>query len=367
MTAIRVTYDVTLEQGETAAARARDIALEQTVELPEGRYPAAIGEQIVGRVESASPTERGRARLVIAYAPAIVSGNLLGLLNLVFGNISLKRGIRVVDVELPPDVLGAFRGPAFGIAGLRQLSGAPARPLLCGAAKPVGLSVPELAARCGQFAEAGVDFVKDDHSLADQPMARFDERVCRSLEAVAAANARSGGRTVYLPNLIPGDRDVFELAAIAADAGCEGVVLSPWLVGLDVTRRLAAEGRLVVFAHPTFSGALLGKAHGMAPDVLYGLVGRLAGCDAVIYPNAGGRFPFSEATCQAINRRLRAPLGALAPAMPVAGGGVAADSVAHWVELYGTDLTFLIGSSFYAADDPVAACHKVVEVVHRFT
>lgn len=363
---IRVTYALLLGDGERAETKAREVALEQTVELPEGCYPDRIAREVVGRVEEVSTTAAGDACAVISYAPAIVDGNVLGLLNLVFGNVSMKSGVRVVSLELPAVLLDGFAGPALGIPGVRRRCAAPRRPLVCAAAKPLGLSSQELAARCAQFAEAGVDLIKDDHSLADQAWAPFTERVSHCFEAVERMNAATGGRTLYLPNLLPGSQSLDAQLAIVRQIGCAGVVLSPWLVGFEALRRVAGAGDLLVLAHPAFSGGFGGAIHGVAADILYGTLCRLAGADGVIYPNARGRFPIREETCMAINDRLREPLGTVRPAFPVAGGGVDADRVGYWVERYGRDTVFLIGSSLYAQDDLVGGTRKVVETVREF-
>jgi len=99
--------------------------------------------------------------------------------------------------------------------------------------------------------------------------------------------------------------------------------------------------------------------------VLLGDLFRVAGSDAVIYPNVGGRFTFSAATCDAINARLRGPLGRVAPAFPAPGGGIDAARVPHWIERYGADTIFLIGASLYAQPDPIAAAGRVVAAMKR--
>src|SRR2546429_3047031 len=115
------------------------------------------------------------------------------LLNLLFGNISLQSGVVVASIEWPLELLAALGGPRHGIAGLRELTGAPRRALLCTALKPLGVSATQLAERAYRFALAGIDLVKDDHSLSDQPPAPFRERVQRCQDAVERANRETGG------------------------------------------------------------------------------------------------------------------------------------------------------------------------------
>src|SRR2546425_8798409 len=144
---LRVTYPLACSS-RLAAARAQDIAFEQTVELPAHALPPEVALRVAGRVESVESLGRGRSRAVISFDPGAVCGDLPQLLNLLFGNISFKSGTLIVDLEWPAELLAALRGPRLGIAGLRQLTGARDRPLLRTALKPRGLSAshrPQLA------------------------------------------------------------------------------------------------------------------------------------------------------------------------------------------------------------------------------
>jgi ribulose-bisphosphate carboxylase large chain len=358
---LRVTYHLA-GSARGAAAKAQDIAFEQTVELAPGSVPADIARRVAGRVESVAPLGRGRSRAVIAFDPVAVCGDLPQLLNLLFGNISLKAGIRIAEVEWPDQLLAALGGPRFGIAGVRELTGIRGRPLLCTALKPLGLSAPQLAERAHQFALAGIDVIKDDHSLADQAPARFRERVEQCQRSVARANGATGGNSVYFPNVTAGGAAMLERAVVARRAGCRGVLVNALPAGLGSLRALAAEG-LAVMSHPSLAGVFFHRDQGIAPEVLLGDLFRLAGSDAVIYPNVGGRFTLSEATCAAINTRLRRPLGLVLPSFPVPAGGIDVARVPHWIERYGPDTIFLLGGSLYAQPDFAQAARQLVEAV----
>jgi ribulose-bisphosphate carboxylase large chain len=343
------------------AARAREIALEQTVEIPPDCFSPEIEERIVGHTESIEPLPDGRHRVVVSYSSCVVGPHFTQLVNLLFGNISMHRGIRLAAVEWPLELPERFRGPAFGIAGLRELCGVARRPLVCAAVKPLGLSVAELARDAAAFARGGADMVKDDHSLDEQPeLAPFRERAARCQEAVLAANAATGGRTLYFPNLTGSPGDLPERVAWLRSLGVRGAMVSPMLLGFEAVRWLAAASRLALLGHPTFSGALFGDDHGIAPEVLFGQLFRLAGCDGVIFVNAGGRFAWSEERCAAIARALRAPLGAVRPAFPVPAGGVQVARVPEWVARYGPDTMVLIGGSFYQQGDLEAATAELI-------
>jgi|CXWL01.1.fsa_nt_gi ribulose-bisphosphate carboxylase large chain len=380
---LRVTYEVTAGDAAGAEVRVAAIAREQTVEIPPGIVDAAFEARVVGavgvaRASSAASAGGGRRWLVtVAYDPALAglvaaappAVDLPQLLNVLFGNVSMWQGVRVVDVDWPPSVLAALPGPRHGLAGLRALCGVPRRPLLCGALKPLGLPVEELAALAARAAGAGVDLVKDDHGLADQPAAPWAERVSRCQEVVTAAAARAGTRTLYVPNLSgPVETLAGRLERLRV-LGVRVAMVAPGLIGFDLVRALAAGafGPVpLLLGHPSLSGVFLGVDHGLAAEVLWGDLFRLAGCDAVIYPNAGGRFPIDLETAAAVHRRLRRPLGAVRPAMPCLGGGVQPDVIADWVERYGADTTFLVGGGIYRDPAPPAAARRIRDVLERW-
>ena len=346
----RVVYRLVGDEAE-ARERAREICLEQTVEFPADLIPEGdIREQIIGRVEAFEPRGAGRWEAVISYAVETSGFELTQLLNVVFGNSSLKPGLRVERLELPGALLRAFRGPRFGRAGWRALLDAPDRPLLCTALKPMGLPPRALADLAYQFALGGIDIVKDDHGLADQPFAPFKERVELCAEAVARANRETGQRCIYMPNVTGPVDKVIENALFAKEAGAGGLLVAPGLAGFDVMRQLADDDRIAlpIMTHPALQGSFVAHPDsGLSRYALFGQIARLAGADASIFPNYGGRFSFSRENCRRIVAGTAAPMGDIKPIFPAPGGGMSLARVPEMLDLYGRDVIFLIGGGLH--------------------
>jgi ribulose-bisphosphate carboxylase large chain len=335
---LRVTYHLDVRAAE-AEARAEAVAREQTVEVPRAvvRDPVVLREAL-GRVERIEPDPAGGFRATLAYPVGATGLDPAQLLNVVFGNSSLHEDMRCLDLEPGPALEAALGGPRHGIAGLRAATGVAGRPLTCTAVKPMGLSTAALAALAGTFARAGIDAVKDDHGLADQAWSPFRERVRACLAAIEDAASETGHRAVYVPNLIGTPERVRDALRFAEDAGARALMASPMLIGLPAFYELCRGASVPVIAHPAFGGALR-----IAPEVLFGTLFRLFGADAVIFVSFGSRFSQSEAACRRIAERLRGPLGALRPALPVPAGGIALENAAKAVEFYGRDAMLLVG------------------------
>jgi len=364
-----VTYFVSAVDEADAKARALDIALEQTVEIPRNVVPVGyVEDEILGRLEHLEKAAAGRLGFLatISYSEDDVGGDFLQFLNIVFGNSSIKPGLKVEDIGLSPGLLDLCRGPRHGIAGLRARAGIGAKPLLMSAIKPVGLTTAALARLAHDFALGGMHFVKDDHGLVDQKTAPFDERLKACIEAVGEANAKGGGRTSFVPNITGPATAILERARQAQECGAGGVMIAPALSGYDVVRTLAAdpEFTLPIVSHPAFSGAnVISHDGGFSHRAFFGTLHRLMGADAVIYPNFGGRFGFTREECLSIARACAADMGGPKPIVAAPGGGMTFARVPEMRETYGNDVMYLIGGALLAESDLVGACKRLVAAV----
>ena len=346
----RVTYRIVGNKQE-AHSKALDICLEQTVEFPEELVPSGmIKDEIVGRLEDISEIEEAVFHATISYAVETTANEFTQLLNVIFGNISIKPGIRVESLELPPLLLKTYKGPRFGREGLRELLGVEERPLLFTALKPMGLSSVEQGDIAYKCALGGIDIIKDDHGLTDQIFAPFEERIFCCVEAVGRANRETGQHSIYVPNITAPYHIIEQRARLAKALGAQGIMISPALTGWDIIKYLADDDsfNLPIFSHPAFLGSYVtAKDNGISHFALFGQINRLAGADAVIYPNFGGRFSFSREECENIVRGTKVNMGDLKTIFPSPGGGISLDSISELIEVYGGDVIFLVGGGLF--------------------
>ena len=340
---------------DAARGRAEGIAVEQTIEFPADLVADDdIRRHVIGRIESVEVAGAALSHVRISYALETTGGELPQLLNVLFGNCSLYPGVRLVGLELPPELLAGFPGPRFGIAGLRALLGvAPTRPILASALKPMGLSPDDLAGIAATMVRGGLDVIKDDHGLANQPFAPWEARVRACAAAVRDANEAGGTRTIYMPSLNGPADELRERARIAKAAGAGGLLVLPGLAGIDTMRAIAADDAigLPIMGHPAFLGSyVISEDAGIEHGLMFGTLYRLAGADMTVFPSYGGRFAFSREACASIATACRAPLGDIRPIFPTPGGGMTLARLAELDAFYGPDTALLVGGDLQRGD-----------------
>ncbi len=363
MSRMTVIYRVRSDS-KAIAARAEAIAVEQSVEMPLSAISdETVLRDIVGEVQEIRELQPDLFETRIGLSVATMGADAGQLLNMLFGNTSIHDDVTLWDAEIPAELLSAFGGPRQGIAELRDRCKAHGRAMTCTALKPQGLPPSDLASLAGRLAEGGLDFIKDDHGLADQSYSPFQERMSACAEAVREANARTGFHTHYVPN-VSGD---FDMAArqlmLAVEEGISAVLIEPMIIGVSNFHRLVCEfPQVAFFTHPAMAGASR-----IAPPFLLGKLFRLFGASVTVYPNYGGRFSYSPETCKEIAEAARGPWQALKPCVPAPAGGMTLDRVPEILDFYGPDTMLLIGGSLLSAKEKMTEAAAAFRCARRGT
>jgi ribulose-bisphosphate carboxylase large chain len=225
---------------------------------------------------------------------------------------------------------------------LRRRLGVTRRAFTGSALKPQGLAPERLADLAERFARGGLDFIKDDHGLADQAYSPFAVRVPLIAKAVQRAVRSTGHPTRYIPSLTGDLAQLLSRAGIAADCGLDCMMVAPMVAGFSAVWTLTrAFPEVTFFAHPSMGGAAR-----IAPELLIGRLFPALGCGAVIFPTFGGRFGYSPATCRELVANAR-------PALAVPAGGITLNRVSELLDFYGPDTMLLIGGNLLLARERI--------------
>ncbi|MBO9600836.1 MAG: hypothetical protein J7559_23810, partial [Cohnella sp.] len=171
--------------------------------------PAAIARFALAfswKVEPVNVHDAGEgqryADITIAYPDVNFSRDLPALLVTAFGKLSMDGRIKLIDLQPSTEFLSAFPGPKFGMQGVRDLLGVHDRPLVMSIFKSViGHDLPGLREQFLQQALGGVDLIKDDEILFENPLTPLEKRVEACMSAAREAEQVTGQKLLYFTNL----------------------------------------------------------------------------------------------------------------------------------------------------------------------
>lgn len=149
-------------------------------------------------------------------------------------DIDAIRQCKLTDLEFPPGFLDSFKGPRFGLEGIRQFCRVYNKPVLGSIIKPkVGLDKEKLLDIVKELVDGGVDFIKEDEIMANPPLCPLEKRVEYIMRYI-----NSCGRKIIYAVCINSDYPYFiERAKRIYELGGNCVHLNIW-AGLAAYRAL---------------------------------------------------------------------------------------------------------------------------------
>ncbi len=268
----------------------------------------------------------------ISHMLSIIAGNLFG--------IGALKNVRLLDVSLPKEYVKMFKGPKFGIEGVRRIIGTHGnpRPHLGTIIKPkVGLNPAETAKVAYEAAIGGVDFIKDDETLTSQKFNQLEERVSHVMSVLDKVKEETGRTVLYAVDVTADLNRLWKNVEIALSNGANCIMIDVLCTGYPALRELAEDPsvKVPIHVHRCLHAAMTrNPEHGIHMLVLAKLV-RLAGGDQLHTGTAKGKMekPGSGALKQLesfsglagiryMNDFLRSDWYGLKSTLPVASGGI---------------------------------------------
>ncbi|MGG2014254.1 2,3-diketo-5-methylthiopentyl-1-phosphate enolase [Bacillus sp. S10(2024)] len=239
-----------------------------------------------------------RGLIKIHYPAANFTTDLPAIFTTVFGKLSLDGEIKLIDLTFSDEIKRSFPGPKFGIDEIRNNLNVHNRPLLMSIFKGmIGRNIGYLKTQLRDQASGGVDIVKDDEILFDNPLTPLSERIHAGKEVLQSVYETYGHKTLYAVNLSGRTYDLKEKAKQAVAAGADLLLFNVFAYGLDVLQALAEDNdiSIPIMAHPAVSGTYIAsRLYGFSPSLLLGKLLRYAGADLSLFPSPYGNVALQQ-------------------------------------------------------------------------
>ncbi|MFH1229487.1 MAG: type III ribulose-bisphosphate carboxylase [Candidatus Aenigmatarchaeota archaeon] len=303
----------------------------------------------------------------IAYPSELFEpGNMPQILSSIAGNIfgmKAVKNLRLEDIDWPEKLIGSFKGPAFGIKGIRKLLDVPKRPLIGTIIKPkIGLDEVSHAKVAYEAWAGGLDIVKDDENLTSQSFNNFSKRIVETLKLRDKAEKETDERKMYMPNITADVDTMLERANFVKECGGEYVMVDILTVGwsaLQTLRKANEDLKLVLHAHRAGHATFTrNKKHGISMVVI-GDVARLIGMDqlhigTIVGKMQGGKEEVLSTEDEIENKLIKEHGHCLAedwldikPVFAVCSGGLYPGTIPYLTRVLGNDIIIQAGGGVH--------------------
>ncbi len=297
----------------------------------------------------------------IAYPVELFEpGNMPQILSSIAGNIfGMKdaKNIRLIDIHFPEKLIKSFKGPRYGIAGIRRILRQKSRPLLGTIVKPkVGLNEKQHAKVAYDAWANGLDIVKDDENLSNMSFNAFAKRIKETLKLRDRAEKETGEKKIYMPNITAETFEMLRRADIVDRNNGEYVMVDIITSGWASLQTVRNKVKKVIHAHRAGHGAFTrNKKHGLSM-LAVAKCARLIGVDQLHIGTAYvGKMAEPKMETLEIEDEIEKPFLTkqghlleqqwhnIKPVFAVASGGLHPGSIPKLVDYMGTNIIMQFG------------------------
>jgi ribulose-bisphosphate carboxylase large chain len=279
-------------------------------------------------------------------------GNMPNILSSVAGNVfGLKalENLRLVDIVMPDVLLDSFKGPKYGIKGIRELLNVSDRPLVGTIIKPkLGLKTIDHSKVAYDAWMGGCDVVKDDENLSSQNFNPFEDRIIKTLEVKDKAEENTGEHKVYMANITAETNKMIDRAEFVQENGGKYVMVDILTCGFSALQTLRDQNfNLVIHAHRAGHAAFTKKPkHGLAMRII-AKVSRIIGVDQLHVGTVVGKM--SETKDEVLDNiaALKTDMATFRKVMPVASGGLHPSLIPALIDTFGRDFIIQAGGGIH--------------------
>jgi ribulose-bisphosphate carboxylase large chain len=289
----------------------------------------------------------------VAYSIGLFEpNNMPNILSSVAGNVfglRALKNLRLQDIHLPSELVRSFKGPKYGITGIRKLLNVHDRPLVGTIIKPkLGLKTLDHAKVAYEAWVGGCDVVKDDENLSSQYFNPFNDRIMATLEMRDRAEDETGEKKVYMANITAETQEMLKRAQFVKDQGGRYLMIDILTCGFSALQTLREHDfGLVIHAHRAGHAAFTkNPKHGISMKVIAKIV-RIIGVDQLHVGTVVGKMSETREDVSENCKAITSEIDGLKKVLPVASGGLYPGLVPALMNFFGNDFVIQAGGGIH--------------------
>ncbi len=293
-------------------------------------------------------------------------GSIAGMMSGIGGNIYGMKAVdnlKLMDAELPQEYIKGFKGPVYGKDLIQKIFKRKEGPVTSVVPKPkIGYTSLEHAEKVAYAIwKGGMDCVKDDENLTDQPFNKFEDRVRYVAKFRDKAENETGDvKDAFLNVTSPNLRELERRVKLVHDHGFKYFMIDVVVSGFTAVQtaaELAHDYKMAIHGHRAMHAMMTrNPKHGVSMLYIAKLM-RLIGVDqlhigTVVGKLAGGKdeivatkeMIMAQEVGEIHGLRMPQKWGRIKPMLPVASGGLHPGILPELLDIYGTmDLVLQVG------------------------
>ncbi len=292
-------------------------------------------------------------------------GNMPNILSSVAGNVfglRALKNLKLTDIQLPKELVHSFKGPKYGIAGIRRLLNIHDRPLVGTIIKPkLGLKTVDHAKVAYDAWVGGCDVVKDDENLSSQNFNPFKERVAATLKMRNRAEQETGEKKVYMVNVTSETEEMLKRAQFVVDHGGRYLMIDILTCGFSALQTVREHDfGLVIHAHRAGHAAFTKNLlHGISMKFI-AKVARIIGVDQLHVGTVVGKMSETREEVAENCEALKTGMYGVKEVLPVASGGLYPSLIPALMGFFGKDFVIQAGGGIHGHTDATVAGAKAM-------
>ncbi|MEI7961937.1 MAG: type III ribulose-bisphosphate carboxylase [archaeon] len=332
-----------------------------------GKYPHV--KKVAAKVFSIEHTPEGYWIKIAYPEDHFEQNNPSQILASIAGNVYGMKAVdslRLQDIQFSKAIMNEYRGPQFGIKGVRKIFKEDKRPIMLSVAKPkVGMTTEEHAQVGYDVWTGGLDLLKDDENLTNQKFNPFKKRVEKTLKMRNKAEKETGEVKSYLINVsAPTTEEMIERAKFVKKSGNEYVMVDIITCGwtaVNSLREACEDLDLAIHAHRAMHAAMTRNTeHGFSMNCV-SKIARMIGVDQLHIGTAYGKLVSPKDEVLQCQQMLTAPKTranvrehclpqdwqGMEAVFPVSSGGLHPGIIDKIFNLLGTNIMVQLGGGVH--------------------